>query len=106
MMRMLAEVAGRLNEFLERGVFEGERLSFDGHLSETSLRERALQHVFVGKTECSRRARKRWGELEHTPDHTHGNTREGHVFGRPPDGSGESAVWNQQLTQPGECSNE
>src|SRR5438094_950312 len=52
-----------LNEFLKRGVFEGERLAFDGHLTETRLRKRALQDMLVGKTECSWGARGRWGEL-------------------------------------------
>ena len=39
-------------------------------------------------------------------DHPHGNTRERHPLGRSPDGSGEPAFWNEQLTKPGQCSNE
>src|SRR5205823_14565968 len=57
-------------------------------------------------TECSWGARGRWGELEHARDHTHGDTREWHLLGRPPDGSGEPAVWNQQRTKPGQRCNE
>jgi len=51
------------DEILERGVFEGERMAFDRHLSETRLRERALQHMGVSKTECSWAARGQWGDL-------------------------------------------
>src|SRR5215510_2737680 len=80
-------------------------MPFDGNLSEPCVRERAPQHSLVGATECSWGAGRRWGDLKHTRDDSHGNTREGHFLGVCPNRRRETALWNQQLAKPGQRHN-
>src|SRR5215468_2516251 len=50
-------------------------MPFVGNLGEPCVRERAPQHFLVGETECSWGADRRWGDLKHARDDSHGNTR-------------------------------